>query len=67
MTIFGERLKELRKTKGTTQKQVADAIGIAERNYQRYEAVPVNLPAKTIVKLADYFNVTTDYLLGRFD
>ena len=66
MATFGERIKELRQQKGLTQRQMADTFGITERNYQRYEATdsPSN---DTLVKLADFFEVTTDYLLGRTD
>ena len=66
MSSFSDRLKELRKTKGVTQKQIADAVGVAERNYRRYEANH-NPNVDTLNKLADYFNVSTDYLLGRTD
>ena len=64
MAVFSERLKELRKERGLTQKQVADAIGIAERNYRRLEA---NYTAKseTLEALADYYGRSVDYLLGR--
>lgn len=64
MASFGERIKELRKQKGLTQRQMAESFGITERNYQRYEATdsPSN---DTLIKLADFFGVTTDYLLGR--
>ena len=66
MSTFGERIKELRQQKGLTQRQMADTFGITERNYQRYEATdsPSN---DTLLKLADFFEVTTDYLLGRTD
>jgi len=66
MATFGERIKELRLLKGLTQRQMADTFGITERNYQRYEATdsPSN---DTLIKLADFFEVTTDYLLGRTD
>lgn len=66
MSTFGERIKKLRKQKGLTQRQMAETFGITERNYQRYEASdsPSN---DTLLKLADFFGVTTDYLLGRND
>ena len=66
MANFGERIKELRKQRGLTQRQMADTFGITERNYQRYEATesPSN---ETLIKLADFFEVTTDFLLGRTD
>ena len=64
MPTFADRIKELRKSKKLTQKQVAEAIGIAERNYRRLESEN-NPSVDTVTKLADYFQVTTDYLLGR--
>ena len=64
MAAFSDRLKELRKSKGLTQKQMADIFEMTERNYQRLEATdtPSN---ETLIKFADYFEVPTDYLLGR--
>lgn len=62
---FGQRLKELRKNKGLTQKEMADIMGMTDRNYQRFEYGKINVPAKTLAFFADFFGVTTDYLLGR--
>lgn len=67
MTTFTDRIKELRKSKNMTQKQMAQALGIAERNYQRYEASENNPSSQMLITIADYFNVSTDYLLGRSD
>ena len=66
MSFFSDRVKELRKTDKMTQRQMADALGITERSYQRYEA-DNNPNNETLIKLADYFDVSTDYLLGRSD
>ena len=64
MPNFSDRLKELRKLKGMTQKQIATQFEMTERNYQRLEAN--NSPSnETLIKFADYFDVSTDYLLGR--
>ena len=64
MPNFSDRLKELRKLKGMTQKQMATQFEMTERNYQRLEAN--NSPSnETLIKFADYFDVSTDYLLGR--
>ena len=60
-----ERLKLLRKEKGITQKQMAELLDCTEQHYQRMEYGTVNLPATTVIFLADYFGVTADYLLGR--
>jgi transcriptional regulator with XRE-family HTH domain len=62
---FGNRLKKLRKEKGLTQQNMADMMGITMRNYQRYEYGDINVPATTLNFFANYFGVTTDYLLGR--
>lgn len=64
MATFSERLKELRKAKGVTQKNVADAIGVAERGIRRYEAGDVTPGFDVITALAEYFKVSTDYMLG---
>lgn len=67
MTSLSERIKKLRKEKKQTQKQMAGVLGITERHFQRYEAGEIDLPTSVTVKLADYFNVSTDYLIGRSD
>ena len=67
MPHIADRLKCLRKAKGLTQKDVALAVDKTERTYRRYEASEIEPSATTIVKLADFFDVSTDYLLGRTD
>jgi len=58
------QLKELRLQCNLTQKQVAEAINITERNYQRLEAGE-NPSYTTFIALADYFSVSLDYLAER--
>ena len=67
MSAFSDKLKELRKAKGVTQKAVAEGIGVAEAAYQQYEYGKHEPGHNKTVKLADFFDVTTDYLLGRTD
>lgn len=62
---LGQRLKVLRQSKGLRQKDMAELMGITEQNYQRYEYGKINVPATTLAFFADFFGVTTDYLLGR--
>lgn len=62
---FGKRLSALRKEKGLKQTEMAKLMGITDRQYQSYEYGKVNVPATTLDFFADFFNVTTDYLLGR--
>jgi transcriptional regulator with XRE-family HTH domain len=62
-----ERLTLCRKNKGATQKEVAQAIKISERGYQRYEGGDHAPTLVITVTLADYFDVSLDYLVGRSD
>ena len=59
------RLKELRKNKGISQEDAANALGISVRAYQNYEYEQREPNIEMIVKLANFYGVTTDYLLGR--
>ena len=67
MIEFPERLKELRKEKGFTQKELAELIGFSYQNLQKYEkgiAKPLN---KNLIKISDIFDVSVSYLLGETD
>lgn len=64
---IAERLKPLRKEKKKTQKEMAALLGCTEQHYQKIEYGTINLPSTTLIFLADFFGVTTDYLLGRSD
>lgn len=65
MTI-AESLKRFRKDFRLSQKDVANAIGMSQQSYQAYETRS-NPSVTVITKLADAYNVSTDYLLGRSD
>lgn len=62
-----ERLKQLRLDKNLSQKQLATEIHISDRNYQRYEYGEREPVSSVLVALADYFDVSLDYLVGRSD
>lgn len=67
MATFSERLKELRKAKNMTQENFAKHFFITKSAVSKYEN-GVNTPeSKLLQKIADYFEVSTDYLLGRSD
>jgi transcriptional regulator with XRE-family HTH domain len=57
--------KILRNNKGLTQKELSDALSLSERQYRRYEAGTVDIPLSSLIALADYFDVSIDYLVGR--
>lgn len=61
---FGRRLVELRKARGLTQTQLADAIGSSQRAISSYETVAEFPPAAVIVEIARALEVTTDELFG---
>lgn len=60
-----ETIIKLRKARGYTGQEVADAIGISYKVYQTYESGARNAGLPVVEKLADFYGVTTDYLLGR--
>ena len=61
---FGERLKTLRNKKGKNQEEVAYSIGISRARYSHYENNHVEPDMDLLKKIAKYYNVSTDYLLG---
>lgn len=65
MTI-AESLRRFRKTFNLKQKDVADTLGVKQPTYQVYEAKSIP-SAAVIIKLADAYDVSADYLLGRSD
>lgn len=67
MSNLSAQLKKVRLERHFTQRQVADGIGIAEQAYQRYEYGRTVPSALVLIALADFFNVSLDYLVGRSD
>lgn len=67
MKIFAQRLRELRKEKKQKQREMAERLEISLRAYQYYESASNYPDVAGLMKLADYFEVSTDYLLGRSD
>jgi transcriptional regulator with XRE-family HTH domain len=65
MDVFPSRLKELRKARTLTQKQLAEAIGVNERSYQSWEYGKAKPDYGNLLVLADLFAVSIDYLVGR--
>lgn len=61
------RLRDLREDQDKTQQQIADVLNMHRSVYRRYESGQRETPAWVVVKLADYYHVSTDYLLGRTD
>lgn len=62
-----ERIRNFREDRDLTQKQVAEMLGMSQTGYSKYETGENDIPTQILIKLADYYNTTTDYLLGRTD
>ena len=67
MEIFQKRLIELRKINGLTQRKVAEHLQMSQPSYIRYENGKSEPTLANLIKLADYFDVSLDYLLGRIE
>lgn len=65
MDILQQRLIGLRQKEDLLQRDIADQLHIDRSTYSYYERGKTNPPLDILIKLADYFGVTTDYLLGR--
>jgi transcriptional regulator with XRE-family HTH domain len=64
---FSDRLREIRVTQKQTQRAIAALLDVSERAYQHYEAGTREPNITSLIALADYFNVSLDYLVGRSD
>lgn len=67
MSDFSERLIELKATHNIRQKDIADNIGVSLRGYQYYEKGTKEPTMSKLIALANYFDVSLDYLVGRTD
>ncbi|MCU5201303.1 helix-turn-helix domain-containing protein [Bacillus paranthracis] len=63
--MIGEKIKELRKNSKITQEQLGNAIGVSKMAISYFEKGKKSPGRESLEKIADYFEVTTDYLLGR--
>lgn len=62
-----KRIRDLREDRDLTQKQVAQFLGMSQTGYSKYETGENDIPTAILLKLADFYQTTTDYLLGRTD
>ncbi len=65
MEIVGERLRGLRESAGKTQGEISKLLGTTQQIYSRYETGKNQLPLHHLLTLSSYYNVSTDYILGR--
>lgn len=67
MENFSERLKQLRKSRNITQKELAQELNVTERNYQFWEAGKTKPQLDAIIAICNALDCSADYLLGRTD
>lgn len=60
-----ENIRNLREDNDKLQTEIADYLHIKQTTYSKYELGKVNVPVEVFIKLADYYHVSVDYLLGR--
>ncbi|PFI53283.1 transcriptional regulator [Bacillus cereus] len=65
MKTFGNIIRDLRKQKGITQKELAQSLQLSESTIGMYERNERQPDYNTLIRIADYFKVSTDFLLGR--
>jgi transcriptional regulator with XRE-family HTH domain len=62
-----ERIRDLRNDKDLFQRNLAEILNCSQRVYSHYERGELDIPTDILIKLADFHNTTTDYILGRTD
>ena len=62
-----QRLRDLREDKDMNQTQIAKMLGMSQTGYSKYETGENDIPTAVLIKLADFYKTSTDYLLGRTD
>lgn len=61
------RIRDLREDNDLKQQQLAEYLHVKQATYSEYESGKINVPVEVFLKLADFYRVSTDYLLGRTD
>lgn len=59
------RIRSMREDRDLTQQELATYLHVTQKSYSRYENGERSIPTEILIQIADYYNVSTDYLLGR--
>lgn len=62
-----KRIRDLREDRDLTQTQIARMLGMSQTGYSKYETGENDVPTQILIKLADFYGTSVDYLLGRND
>ena len=65
--MYGERMRKIRRERNVPQKELAELLGVSVRGYQFYETEDAEPKIAMLIALADFYDVTIDYLVGRTD
>lgn len=66
MTVY-RRIRDLREDKDLSQEKMGKVLSCSQRVYSNYERGDLDIPTKTLIKIADFHSVSVDYLLNRTD
>ena len=61
------RIRDLREDNDLTQKEIAEILGMSQTGYSKYETGENDIPTEVLIKLAEYYHTSIDYLLGLTD
>ena len=61
------RIKEMREDRDLTQSRIADMLNMSQTGYSKYETGENDIPIRVLIALADFYDTSVDYLLGRVD
>ena len=62
-----KRLRDMREDKDLKQRELAEKVNVSQTTYSRYESGELDIHSAALIKLADFYNVSVDYILGRTD
>ncbi len=62
-----KRIRDLREDRDMTQKRMGEILSCSQRVYSNYERGELDIPTEILIKLANYYDVSVDYILGRTD
>lgn len=67
MTTHYQRIRDLREDSDLKQRELAEILGCSQRVYSNYERGDLDIPTEVLIKLAQYYGVSVDYILGLTD
>ena len=62
-----QRIQDLRTDADMSQKQLSEILHISQRSYSHYETGSRNIPVEMLIRMANYYDISVDYLVGRTD